>query len=458
MNKAIALSIFEAGVKAVLPSVFIPQFLERKDDEFRVNNQWVRRASYKRLVVLSMGKAAAAMAWEVHGILGDWVTDALVITKDEHALDDLPWPQVEAGHPVPNEASILAGLRVKELVETVHKQDFLLVLLSGGASALVADLPDNCQLEEVRTFYQQLLASGASIDEMNAVRKHFSAIKGGQLGRLAGGATVHVGVLSDVPGDDLSVIASGPFFPDNSSFADVEKLLGQYQMMDKLPPGILAYLKQGLKDARLETPKPGDPVFDTIHHHLLATNQLALQAAADKALQLKLDPVVFQSLLEGEARELAETFIRQCLDEMESRRKSGQYPAICFLAGGETTVTLTGEGKGGRNQEFVLAILSVLYTDPDLAALLQNYSFAVLSGGTDGTDGPTDAAGAVIDNQFLLNLKELALDPVSFLQQHNAYPFFQETGGLVKTGPTQTNVMDLLIILLQHKAPARPVT
>lgn len=413
-----------------------------------MGDQWFRHSDYRRLAVLSMGKAAAAMAWELYSILGGRVTDSLVITKEEHALEQLPWPQVEAGHPVPNEASVHAGLRVKELVGSLGAEDLLLVLLSGGASALVADLPPNCSLEEIQHFYQQLLASGASIDEMNILRKHFSSIKGGQLAKLAGGASIHIGVLSDVPGDDLSTIASGPFYPDSSTLADVERVLHKYELRDDLPPALADHLLEMLEDPRKETPKPGDPVFDKVRHHLLATNQLALQAAANAALDHQLEPIVFQSLLEGEARDLARRFLRQCLDEMEKRTAKGNLAPVCFLAGGETTVTLKGSGKGGRNQEFVLSILTDILADSTLAERLNRYAFAILSGGTDGTDGPTDAAGAVLDNRLLNEIREKGPDPIPYFDNQDAYHFFGQAGGLVKTGPTQTNVMDLVVIAM----------
>jgi hydroxypyruvate reductase len=456
MNSDSAGSIFQAGVEAVLPSVFMPAFLDKKELAIRIGENWFQRGDFRRLVLLAMGKAASAMALEAKKMLGDWVDEALVVTKHDHALAELSWPQLEAGHPVPDDKSFEAGARIRNLVGSLQRQDLLLVLLSGGASALVADLPGGCSQEELQQFYQSLLASGASISEMNAVRKHFSLIKGGQLARLAGGATIEAGVLSDVPGDDLSVIASGPFFPDNSSIADVEQLLYRFGITEQMPVCMSRHFEKLKSDPLLETPKPGDPLFDRVRHHLLATNQLALQACADKALALGYEPIVFQAPLEGEARELGLPFLQQCISQMEQYKKAGDLAPRCFLAGGETTVTLTGSGKGGRNQELILSVLVNCLKSAELFDQLNSYSFAILSGGTDGTDGPTDAAGAVLDEHLLNKIRKNGPDPQSFLTNQDAYTFFSSTGGLVKTGPTQTNVMDLLIILLAHKAPAHP--
>ncbi|KYP16528.1 DUF4147 domain-containing protein [Flavihumibacter sp. CACIAM 22H1] len=456
MIREAAMSIFRAGVHAVLPPVFMDDFFDRKGKEIRIGQQWIDTASIGRLVVLAMGKAAALMALEWQKKAGDLVQEALVITKEAHALPALSWPQLEAGHPVPDAQSLAAGLAVKKLVSSLREEDLLLVLLSGGASALVADAPEGCSLEDMQSFYQLLLASGASIQEMNAVRKHFSGIKGGQLARLANNARIEVAVVSDVPGDDFSVIASGPFFPDSSTIGEVDQTIYRYQLQDQLPPAIAAQLAKIRADARYETPKPGDPVFDRITHHLLATNQTALEAAAQAALQAGYDPVIFQSRLEGEAREQASVLLAHCLQEMEEVVGREQNAARCFIAGGETTVTLTGNGKGGRNQEFVLSLVAACVESPDLYSRLNFFDFAILSGGTDGTDGPTDAAGALVDHELLHRINSVGPDPRPAFINQDAYTYFGSVGGLIKTGPTQTNVMDMVLILLKSKAAIRP--
>lgn len=452
MNRATALSIFQAGIDAVVPSAFIPGFIGRNQEAFRVGEHWHPRKQFRRLVVLSMGKAAAAMALEVQKLLGDWVDDALVVTKEAHSLSELNWPQLETGHPVPNQASFEAGSAVKKLVRDLTHRDFLLVLLSGGASALVADTPEGCSIADMQEFYQQLLASGANIAEMNAVRKHFSELKGGQLARLASGAKIEVGVLSDVPGDELSVIASGPFYPDNSTIAEVEQILYRFLLTEKMPETLLSFFEKMKTKPAMETPKAGDPLFDTVQHHLLATNQLALKACADEAIRNGFEPIIFQSSLEGEAREAGLRLLESCINDMEQQRDQENNSVFCFLAGGETTVTLTGKGKGGRNQELVLAILAECLASGSLSKRLEAFDFVLLGGGTDGTDGPTDAAGAVIDQALLADLRAQGIDPTPWLTNQDAYTFFKSYGGLVQTGPTQTNVMDLLIILLRHKA------
>lgn len=385
-----------------------------------------------------MGKAAAAMALEAWKVLGNEVADALVVTKHAHRLAELPWTQLEAGHPVPDNASQHAGNSVLQLVATLQPGDLLIVLLSGGASALVVDTPPSVSLSELQEFYQQLLSSGASISEMNTVRKQFSAIKGGRLAQVANGATVEVGVLSDVPGDDLSIIASGPFYTNSSTVEDVIAIINAYKLYDKLSPSLKNVLSQGHERERKHlTPT-------TIRHTLLATNTLAIAAVLDAAKQQSLDVHKLPFPLEGEAREMAERVLNHCR-EFVTKNNGGRL----FVGGGETTVTLSGNGKGGRNQEFVLACL--VYIINEESRWWQGRDFVILSGGTDGTDGPTDATGACIDSRTVKQVVESGPNPIPYLNNHDAYTYFEQVGALLVTGPTQTNVMDLVLIWVSEK-------
>lgn len=423
------------------PGRFMPRFIRRSGQLFWLGEQGYNRASFEHVYLVSMGKASVAMALELQCRMGDLVDEGIVVTKTGHLKPGLQWPAIEAGHPVPDEKSILAGKAVMELVSKAGGKDLLIVLVSGGASALVADLPDNSSLDMLQILFKSLLHSGASIEEMNTVRKHFSLIKGGQLARHAFPARVHQFVLSDVPGDDLSVIASGPFYPDATSFEDCNRILQKYELADHLQPALKQWLYKGLQRLIPDTPKSGDPVFDNITHHLVATNAIAMKAAAIQAEALGYDVTLVEKQLSGECRETAVDLLR------EITGKTHHKPS-CYIAGGETTVTINTDssGKGGRNQEFVLSALQFLLVG-EKAGQLAGWP-VVLSCGTDGSDGPTDAAGAVIDECLVHRMKSLQLDASTFLDRHDAWHFFEATGGLIITGPTQTNVMDLVIILV----------
>lgn len=421
----------------------MPLFIQRSGQSFWLGEQGYNRDSFEKVYLVSMGKASVAMALELQALMGDLVDEGIVVTREGHWLPGLQWPLIVAGHPVPDENSIRAGMAVKALVSKAGEKDLLIVLVSGGASALVADLPDNCNLDMLQALFRDLLHSGAAIDEMNTVRKHFSLLKGGQLARLAFPARIHQFVLSDVPGDDLSVIASGPFYPDASSFEDCDRVLHKYDLADHLQVPLKQWLEAGLQHKIPDTPKPGDPVFDSIVHHLVATNTIAMKAAAQKAEALGYDVVLVERSLSGECRDAAVTLLREIRADLHPR------PA-CYIAGGETTVTIRKDnrGKGGRNQEFVLSALRFLLEE-EKAGRLAGWP-VVLSCGTDGSDGPTDAAGAVIDEHLVHRMHSLQLDAGKFLEAHDAWHFFEATGGLVITGPTQTNVMDLVVILVHR--------
>jgi hydroxypyruvate reductase len=323
------------------------------------------------------------------------------------------------------------------LAQQAGERDLVLCLLSGGGSALSPAPPPGITLKEKQQLTGLLLECGATINEINTLRKHLSRLKGGQLARCAAPATLITLVLSDVVGDRLDVIASGPTVPDPSTFAECHEIIAQYALAERLPGSIRTYLQRGLSGDIPETPKAQDPVFARCQTVIIGSNRIALQAACAEAQALGYATLVLSSSVQGEAREIAR-FYAAIGREI---RDSGMPlpPPACILSGGETTVTIQGAGKGGRNQEFALAAaLDIAEWD----------GIVVLSGGTDGTDGPTDAAGAVADGQTLSRAQALGLDAESYLKRSDSYPFFAALDDLLMTGPTGTNVMDIYLVLV----------
>ena len=437
--RAHALEIFTAAVKAVQPQYLLPRHIQWQGDDLWLGDQCFAKGSFHKIYVAGAGKASAAMARQVEIILGDLIADGVIVTKYDHGFPLRKIRCLEAGHPVPDEKSVLAGNEIVQFLNKAGKGDIVLALISGGASSLMADYPPGSSLQEIQQLFTRLLHSGAGIREMNTVRKHISpSIKGGQLARAAYPATLVSFILSDVIGDPLEIIASGPTVADPGTFADAWSVLEKYKLERRLPGAIYEWLQQGLAGTINETPKPCDEIFTNNYNFLVGTNRIALEAAAHTASTLGYGTSILTSNLEGEASEQAATLVQRLLNTNESRPR-------CFLLGGETTVTLRGNGKGGRNQEFVLAALAALQR----ASILPEQSPVILSAGTDGTDGPTDAAGAVIDKDILAAVQKLHLDVDDYLLRNDSYHFFQKARGLVITGPTQTNVMDIVVVLLQ---------
>ncbi|MGX5817831.1 glycerate kinase type-2 family protein [Chitinophaga lutea] len=411
--------IFRSGVAAVRPQQFMrgcmPHALLEKAE---------------RIFVLGAGKAASAMALETELLLQDRITQGLIVTNDPHAPALSRIQTITGGHPVPDQNSLIAGTAMRQMAGAMQPGDLVLFLLSGGASALLADIPEGSTMEELQQLFDSLLKSGADIREMNAVRKHLSAIKGGQLARALHPADIYTIILSDVPGNDPAVIGSGPTVADPTTFAEAWAVLDKYRLTGSLPEGLRHHLQQGLSGAIAETAKPGE--LPHTRHCVAASNRIALEAAAAEASSLGYHTQILTDTATGEARHLATRLVREAL------AYDGPYPA-CLLAGGESTVHVTGTGKGGRNQELALAAGILLKDAPNIT---------FLSAGTDGIDGPTNAAGAVINAALL----KKAPAPHPYLDNNDAYHFFQQAGGLIMTGHTHTNVMDLMAILIQRPA------
>ena len=383
---------------------------------------------FDRVSLIAVGKAACPMAAAVQEIVGERLNAALIVTKRGHVTSDLQNTDViEAGHPIPDTNSVRASEAVRRLVKPLSARDLLIIAISGGASALLSAPAHPVTLADKQRTTDLLLRAGATINELNAVRKHLSTLKGGRLAALAYPAKVVGLILSDVIGDPLDVIASGPTVPDPTTLEDAGGVLLKYGLWDGVPESVRKRLEFGP-----ETPKADDPVFGNVQNIVVGSNRLALEAAEAKAEALNYKTNILSSTLEGEARVVAR-------EHAEILKRA--MPPACILSGGETTVTVRGTGKGGRNQEFALAAAQ------EMDGL---QSVAILCAGTDGTDGPTDAAGAFATGDTIERARRLDLDAAKYLARNDAYSFFDALGDLVKTGPTGTNVMDVNIMLARR--------
>jgi hydroxypyruvate reductase len=431
--------IFRAGLNAVDSKNAVVKFLSRKDCLLTVDNSSYDLLDYENVYVIGAGKASAAMAQAVEEILGERIKAGVINVKYGHALPLDIITLNEAGHPVPDEAGLKGTQEIVQLLEKSGENDLVLCLISGGGSALLPYPAEGITLDEKRQLTQILLDIGATIHEMNVLRKHVSRVKGGRLARFAYPATLVTLILSDVVGDDLDSIASGPTVPDRSTYADCLRILQKYSVQDKVPGAVLDYIKRGSKGIVAETPKVNDPAFVKTQSVIVASNSLALQAAKHKADELGYNSLILSSSIEGEAKDVALDHVAITKEILRTDQPVAR-PA-CVISGGETTVTIRGKGKGGRNQEFVLATA---------IAIDGLEKVVVLSGGTDGTDGPTDAAGAIADGTTISRAKNQGLNAQEYLRNNDSYSFFDPMGDLFKTGPTFTNVMDLRLVLVDR--------
>jgi glycerate 2-kinase len=447
-------SIFRAGVQRVNPRELICAGLHLEGEQLIVQSEStslsIDLGAFQRILVLGAGKASAAMAAGLEQVLGERIDQGVVVVKYGHTEQLKRIQLIESGHPVPDEQGVRGAEAVAALARRADEKTLVLNLISGGGSAILpapfqgkgASRRLALSLEDKRRATQVLLACGATIQEFNCIRKHISALKGGRLAELLYPARSLNLILSDVVGDRLDTIASGLTVADETTFAQALSILGKYGIEEQLPAAVVDLLRRGAEGEFPETPKPGDPVFVPVTNILLGTNYTALSAAAGKAEQLGYDPVVLSSRVVGEAREVAKVLAAIAMDagilELLARKP------LCLLCGGETTVTLRGEGLGGRNQELALAFLQEIATCD--AAAAQGIYF--LSGATDGNDGPTDAAGAFASADILDQSRKQGLSIPSYLGRNDSYHFYEAVGGLLKTGPTNTNVCDLQICLI----------
>jgi len=419
MSRRHALDIFHAALAAADPAQAVLAHVKCDgpvgSEALRVDRRSYRLADFDRIQVIGSGKASAKMAQALERLLGKRITGGWINVPDGTKAKLKRVRLHESGHPVPDERGVEGARRIAEIARQSGPRDLLLCVISGGASALMPLPVAAMTLEEKKAITRQLLASGATIHEMNTVRKHLSAIKGGHLAALGAPATVVALILSDVIGDDLSVIGSGPTVFDSTTVDAAAAVLKRFAIpIPKLT----------------ETPK----TLVNAQNVIVGSNRQSMDAAVKKAKALGYRPIVLSTTIDGETREIARMHAAIAREML-----AGGGARVCFLSGGETTVTLRGSGLGGRNQEFVLAAAIALEATPKVT---------IFSGGTDGIDGPTDAAGAVADASTLRRAAVLRLNPLQFLADNDSYRFFEKVGGLVKTGPTGTNVMDVRILLV----------
>lgn len=430
-----------AALAAVEPAAAVARALALDGARLRAGRETVTLAESAAVRLVAAGKAAPAMAESAAAILGPRLSGGLLVTKRGHLQGRSLPPAVraiEAGHPVPDEDGLAAVSAIEELLSKGREGDVVVALLSGGASALLADPAEGVSLADLAATTGLLLRSGASIVELNAVRKHVSRLKGGRLSRLAAPATVVALVLSDVVGDPLDVIASGPTVADPTTYGDAWHVLERRALVGLVPESVRTRLRDGLDGKAAETPKPGDPLFARVRTVVVGSNRLAALAAAREARELGYGALVLSTHVEGEAREVGRVVAALGRSVVAD---GDPLPApACLVLGGETTVTVRGTGRGGRNQELALAAALALDGTDEVS---------VMALATDGTDGPTDSAGAIVDGGTASAIRAAGIDPVSALAANDSGPALDAAGAQMRTGPTGTNVNDLCVVLAE---------
>jgi hydroxypyruvate reductase len=432
-----AREIWAAALAAAEVRPLVHRLLRRAGPaSFTVSGARIDVAPEGRVLVVGAGKASAAMAAALEDVLGDRLHDGYVVVKDGYKVPTRKVQIVEAGHPVPDPRGEEAARAILERAHHAAEADVVFVLISGGGSALLPAPAPPVTLDEKRALTRMLLGAGATITELNAVRKHLSLVKGGRLAQAAAPARVVTLVLSDVIGDPLDVIASGPTAPDASTFADAVAVLRRRGVWAAAPPAVRARLEAGVRGEVDETPKPGDPTFARVRHHVIGNNALVTDAAMARAAALGYRPTLLTRALEGEARDVARALVA---------RARALPPPAALIAGGETTVTVHGSGRGGRCQELALAAAIALDGVGDVV---------LLAGGTDGTDGPTDAAGGLVDGGTVTRLRAAGIAARTALDANDAYTALGASEDLLVSGPTCTNLLDLYLVL-HGPCPAR---
>ena len=442
-NRALLLDIFNAALDAADPYRAVTKALRLTDNALHAGGGVYSLDAFRRVILVGAGKAAASMARGAEEVLGDALEQGIVIVKYGHAGKLRIVEQIEAAHPVPDEAGVRGTERILELARLADEKTLVICLLSGGGSALLVAPVNGITLEDKQVTTDLLLKAGANIHELNTVRKHLSAIKGGRLARTAHPASIITLILSDVIGDRLDVIASGPTAPDNSTFSDAAMVIEKYGLKAALPPRVASFIERGTAGQEAETAKSGEACFLKTGNVIVGGIAQALAAAREKAKSLDCAAEVVSADIQGEARDAARTLSQAAFRARDSLR-SGERR--CLLFGGETTVTVRGRGKGGRNQELALAFAR------EISGMK---GITLLSAGTDGTDGPTDAAGAVVDGDTAIKARDVGVHPEAYLGDNDSYNFFSKIDSLTNeahhlvTGPTGTNVMDVQVILVE---------
>ena len=440
-----ACSIFSAALERVDPLAMMKRVVRLEGDTLRIETETEARAfdlrNFDRILAFGAGKASARMALGLEAILGERLAGGVVVVKTGHGERLARIQLLEASHPVPDASSLTAAKALLSLGQGTDVRTLFLGLTSGGGSALLCAPLPGLSLEDKQETTRILLGCGASIREINCVRKHLSAIKGGRLAAALAPATVVNLILSDVIGDDLSAIASGITTPDPTRYADALDILRRFKVLEGVPKAARQLLEGGQAGHSPDTPKPGDPLFERTHNLIIGSNHQAVRAAQAKAQELGYTTLILTSRLEGEARE-AGRFLMAIAEDVRDRNHPLAPPA-CLLCGGETTVTLRGPGKGGRNQELALAALAHCEQEPERLRHI-----TLLSAGTDGNDGPTDAAGAFACSEVLAQAQSCGLVASEYLARNDSYSYFEQLDGHLKTGPTNTNVCDLQVLIV----------
>ncbi len=441
-KKKIAGKIFREALRSVNPSFIVKGYANKIHSYYSMKG-------FTKLIIAGFGKAAYQMAEAVEEMFdSDQISRGIVITKYGHAEKEKSEVRsekseklkkirvLEAAHPVPDENGFKAAQEIIKLLEEADNKTLVLCLISGGGSALFVTPCDGVTLSEKQAITDLLLKAGADITELNSVRKHLSRVKGGRLAEIAYPAEIISLMISDVIGDKLDVIASGPTAPDPTTYQDALNVINKFNLLEKAPENVITAFKEGIKGTIPDTPKHDNPVFDNVQNIVIGSNIIAIKAAKQEAEALGFDTEIISTELTGDAGEVGKWLAKKVLEE----RSNSSSHSKCLISGGETTVIVKGNGKGGRNTE--LALKFAMEIDG-----IEGITF--LSAGTDGTDGPTDAAGAFVDGKTISKAKELGLNPQEFLDNNDSYNFFRKTDSLIITGPTGTNVMDIQIVLVE---------
>ena len=435
--RAHARELFDAAIQAVDAEQCVRRFVRLDGDTLHIGDETYDLAQYDRLLIVGMGKASPQMGVALEDILGERISAGLINTKYEHSEPLKYIEVVECGHPVPDEAGVEGANRILDLLDGADEKTLVICVISGGGSALTPAPVDGVTLADKQETTRLLLSCGANIVELNAIRKHLSRIKGGGMARVAFPATVVALMLSDVIGDPMDVIASGPTVPDTSTFQTCMDILSKYDLVDQVPEAVRARFEAGLKGDIDDTPKPGDEALSRVQNLVVGSNGLAVSAAAEKAKELGYNTLVLSTRVEGEAKEVAYVYAG-IAKEIVGSGQPIKAPA-CVISGGETTVLVRGDGKGGRNQELALSAAIQLTNWDDVV---------ILSGGTDGTDGPTDAAGAIADGETIARATDNGISALAHLKNNDAYHFFKPLDDLIMTGATGTNVADVAFVMV----------
>ena len=435
------------ALRAADPKSILRQKIKLKGSKLTVDSVKLDLSQYERVLVIGGGKASANMALGIERILGKRITAGIVNIPDY--LEPKPKSELiefhEATHPIPSSEGVNGVRKMLKLVGKPTAKDFVICLISGGGSSLLPMPLEPITLSDLQNATNLLLRSGAEIHEINTIRKHLSAIKGGRLAQKLYPATVLSLIISDVVGDKPDAIASGPTIPDPTTYADTKGILMKYDLWNKVSKRVRNAVNLGVSDHSYDTPKPGSKTFDHVFNVLIGTNKQSCVAAAECLNKLGYDAFVLSTHIQGEAKEVGKIY-SGILSDMQTNGLPMSVPAA-IVAGGETTVTVTGHGKGGRNQELVLSAACGLDSVENVV---------VASMGTDGVDGPTDAAGAIADSESLARAKRRGLDAGYFLRTHNSYNFFKKLGDLIVTGPTGTNVNDIMILAAAKTSLPQP--